>query len=288
VTEHTIGFKSAQQCGAIHRRLERLARRRDGRVVVVGGGLEGIEALGEVLRRYRGRLHDVSIVEARERLVPGSVAAVHEHLHALCREHDVDVVTGDPVARVTAKTVFLVSGRRLRSDLTIWTGGPAAPALLSESGLAPPGSWAPVRETLEHRDYERVFVAGDAAELPSPLGKQAYHALDMGSCVAGNIGRAERGRPLRAFRPAPKPTLMTFGDLDTLLISDRITLAGPALAAGKEAVYAAVLAGLDRRPIPHRATAMLARGRRATQRLLWPALADLPGLRRRARLRRLA
>jgi NADH dehydrogenase len=36
--------------------------------VIVGGGLEGVEALGEILRRHRGSAVHVTLVEARERL----------------------------------------------------------------------------------------------------------------------------------------------------------------------------------------------------------------------------
>ena len=46
-------------------------------VVIVGGGLEGIEALGEILRRFRHReAFDVIVVEAGARLLPGTPSAL--------------------------------------------------------------------------------------------------------------------------------------------------------------------------------------------------------------------
>jgi NADH dehydrogenase FAD-containing subunit len=46
VVEHAYPFKSVAQCDRIGKRLTRLAaRRKPARVVVVGGGLEGVEAL---------------------------------------------------------------------------------------------------------------------------------------------------------------------------------------------------------------------------------------------------
>lgn len=289
VGRHTLGFKSVDECQAIHDHLKALTRQREpgGRVVIVGGGLEGIEALGEVLRRFRDRLAQVSLVEAQSHLLPGTVRGADRRLRRHCAELGVDVITDDPVARITAKTVFLRSGRRLRSDATIWTGGPAPAPLLAASGLAPPGKWVSVNSTLEHRDFANVFVLGDAAALPRPVRKQAYHAMDMGVCTARNLERRHRGRRLRAFRPSPKPTLVSFGDVDTLLLSQPLNVAGPALAAGKEAVYAAVMTGLDRRQLGQRAGAVLARSQEAAQKLLWPAISDLRTLTRLRSVRRL-
>ena len=72
VFEHAFPFKSVEQCERIGKRLARLAaRRKPARVVIVGGGLEGVEALGEILRSYRDSSLHVTLVEARERLAAG-------------------------------------------------------------------------------------------------------------------------------------------------------------------------------------------------------------------------
>lgn len=287
VGKYTLGFKSVDQCQAIHERLEAIAGEKRSRAVIVGGGLEGIEGLGEILRRYAGRLSSITLVEARDRLLPGTPRGVHRHLKKLIDDAGVELILEDAVARVTPHTVLLASGRRLRSDATIWTGGPAPAPLLVDTGLAQPGSWVPVRRSLEHREWKNVFVVGDAAELPSPLSKQAYHALDMGRCAARNIERRAAGRRLAGFRPSAKPTLLSFGDTDTLLITDKVALAGPALATGKEAVFTAVMTGLDRRRARTRIGAVLERGLNASRRLLWPTLRDGQRLRRSGHLRAL-
>jgi NADH dehydrogenase FAD-containing subunit len=53
--EHVMPFKSVADCEAIGRRLEHLLtlKRKLG-LVIVGAGAEGVEALGELLRRLRG------------------------------------------------------------------------------------------------------------------------------------------------------------------------------------------------------------------------------------------
>ena len=278
VDRNAWSFKSVDECARIGRRLAALARR-SGRksVVIVGGGLEGVEALGEMLRRYRDVEDlDISVVEAGPRLLPEAPRKIDAAIRSHCEGRNVRLLTGLPVTAVTPKRVRLDSGELLRSDLTIWTGGVTAPGLLQESGLADgPGEWAPVTDTLQSRRFDNVLVIGDAAELPRPLAKQAYYALQMGACAAENATRALKGRALRGFRPAPKPMLIAFGDLDTFLVSGRNVLASPKLAALKEAVFQLTMAELDPPLDPRALKTLSARLARSAARMAVPA-----GLRR--------
>ena len=245
---HTMSFKGVDECAEIGRRLAQLANRKGpASVVIVGGGFEGIEALGEVLRRYGDRKGlTVSLVEAGARLMPNSPASIDRAVRRHCASYNVRFLTDTRVTKVTPARVHLDAGKPLRADLTIWTGGVKAPPLLHASGLARrEGQWAPVTQALRSKYHDNVFVTGDAAGLPQPLGKQAYYALQMGTCAAGNVERALAGRRLRDFKPAAKGMLVAFGALDTFLIAGRSVIASPALAAAKEAVFQVTMAQLD-------------------------------------------
>jgi NADH dehydrogenase len=93
VSEHAMPFKSVDDCARIGARLTRLSERCEAGqvedIVVVGGGLEGIEALGEILRAYRRqRCFRIRIVEARERLLPEAPAALDRMIRDLCAPYD--------------------------------------------------------------------------------------------------------------------------------------------------------------------------------------------------------
>lgn len=238
--EFAFPFKSVDQCQAIGRALqEKFAQQDDVAVVVVGGGLEGVESLGEILRKYRNeRGLAVHLIDSSEQLLRGLPAKLGEEVRRRCRNYPVHFHTGKRVQAVTEKTVQLTSGEVLPSDITIWTGGAAPPGLLSESGLAPEGgSWAPVRPTLQSRFFDHIFVIGDAAQLPQPLTKQAYYAIDMGEFAAGNIVRHIESEPLGEFQPAINLSLISLGDIDTYLVVGNTVVAGIALSAIKEFVY---------------------------------------------------
>lgn len=272
VGKHTLGLKSVAEGRQINQALRQLLRRpQTVRVVVAGSGLAGVEALGEVLRLLPPARREVHLVEAAPRLLPAAPARVSRFLAGECEAQDVTLHLADPVRRVTAKTVFLASGRRLRSDLTLWTGGPAPPTLVASSALAQPGHWIDVAPDLSLPGHPGVYAAGDLAQLSNPLTRQAYHALDMGAAAARNIARVARGRPGRDFRPLPRPTLLAFGERGCILIAGGQALFAPSLCAAKEGIYAAVMAKLDQRDARGRLQAALHRGR-GSARQLWPLL----------------
>jgi len=278
---HALAFKGVDDCAGIGREIARLRRRGDRpqrpQVVIVGGGLEGIEGLGEILSGERRRRSlDVTLVESGPRLMPDLPAALDARVRAHCAAFDVRLLTRTRVTAVTPRRVRLDSGEVLRSDLTIWTGGSAPSPLLRASGLAArAGQWAEVTAALQSRRHANVFVIGDAAALPSPLSKQAYHALDMGKCAADNVSRWLGGRSLRRFRAAPKPTLVAFGDLDTFLVAGRRVLASPALAAAKESIYQLTMAQIDPPLAPTTLRAATTRLRRGARQIALPAFALL-------------
>ena len=119
---------------------------------------------------------------------------------------------------------------------------------MAGSGLAPEGAWAGVNDSLQSDDHEEVFVVGDAADVPTGIAKQAYHALDMGECVAANVARLLDGRELVPYRPSPKPMLISFGDLTCFMVVGERVVSGAALSAAKEAVFELVMAQLDPAP----------------------------------------
>ncbi len=245
---YAFPFKTVEDCATIGHRLARLTRgEQPVSVIVVGGGLEGVEALGEILRRYRTRRQlRLHLVEAAPTLLPGTPAELDAEVRRHCRRVGVQIHTNTLVTTVTPTGVHLSDGSRLRSHITIWTGGATAPPLLRDAGLSErPKQWAAVAPTLQSRRFANVLVAGDAAALPKSLSKQAYYAMQMGEHAAHNVERLLRGATLLPFVPAAKPMLLAFGDVDTFLVSGNTVVAGSALALVKEAVFQLTLAQID-------------------------------------------
>ncbi len=240
VERHALPCRSIADALAIEQRLRTLVQQgKPLHIVIVGGGISGIEVLGEILRRYRDVAGlSVEVVEAGQQLLPGMPPVLDADLRRLCQPHAVRFRTGTAIASVSAKGVHLVDGAQLHSELTLWTAGLAAPGLLQQSGLArPPQVWADVQPTLQSRYASNTFVIGDCAQLAHAVAKQAYNAIDMGKLAASNVTCFLAGAALTPYQPNSKPVLIAFGDLDTYLVAGKTVLASQALAGAKEGVF---------------------------------------------------
>ena len=237
-------FKSVEDCARIGARLRDLdASTSEPKVVIVGGGLEGVEALGEILRAFPQ--FRVQLVDGASRLLPSAPESLDRTVRRESRPFDVEFSAGTRVQEVRPDGVVTETETHIPGDITIWTGGPTGSPLLHDAGLAArDGAWAEVAPTLESSAAEAIFIAGDAAGVDTSVEKQAYHAIDMGICAADNAVRRLRGRSLQPFVPAEKPTLVSFGHLGCFLVLGQWAVYGPAVSLAKEAVFQLVSAQL--------------------------------------------
>jgi len=274
--KYALGLRLVDDAVRIGSRLDKLAaRKRRASVVIVGGGVSGIEALGEILRRRaQGDEFNIHVVELESRILEQQPKGLASDAALRFAPYPVTLHTNAAVTHVGARSVTLGSGEKLTADLCIWSAGMTLPDFLRDAGLNDAGDdWLPVDDTLRSRYADNIFVAGDCADLPVPARKQAYYAMDMGEIAGDNISRLLRDRRLRRFRAAPMPMLISFGDITTWLVAGESVVASPLLAAAKEGVYQATMARLASPKEPLRYSAdVVGRVATATRQLLLPQL----------------
>ena len=263
-------------CGRIAGRLDRLAaRKRRASVVIVGGGVTGVEVVGEILRRReQGDEFNIHIVEVESDILDEQLDGLARDAAERFTPYAVTVHTNTSIKAVSARSVLLENGEKLTADLCIWSAGMALPEFLRDAGLKEADDqWLPVDDTLKSAYADNIFVAGDCAALPEPIRKQAYYAMDMGEVAGDNISRLLEGGRLKTFRAMPMPMLISFGDITTWLVAGEAAVASPLLAAAKEGVYQATMARLASPHEPLKYSAGIAgRALMATRQLLLPQL----------------
>jgi NADH dehydrogenase len=274
--KYALGLRTVGDAVRIASRLDKLAaRKRRASVVIVGGGVTGVEVVGEILRRReQGDEFNIHIVEVESDILDEQLDGLARDAAERFTPYAVTVHTNTSIKAVGARSVLLENGEKLTADLCIWSAGMALPEFLRDAGLKEADDqWLPVDDTLKSAYADNIFVAGDCAALPEPIRKQAYYAMDMGEVAGDNISRLLEGGRLKVFRAMPMPMLISFGDITTWLVAGEAAVASPLLAAAKEGVYQATMARLasPHEPLKY-STGIVSRAVMATRQLLLPQL----------------
>ncbi|MDC0712768.1 FAD-dependent oxidoreductase [Stigmatella sp. ncwal1] len=192
IREHAFTLEPAS-AAELASKLPALAAR-GGRVVVIGGGLTGIEGATEFAESYPGL--KVSLLTSSA-LGKDFQDVGRKHLLSCLDRLGVTQEQGR-VKRIHADAIELAD-RTVPFDVCLWTGGFTVPALLRESGL-------PVNERgqvlvdpfLHVLGHKNIMAVGDAATLvdpPSAMDMGCKTALPMGAHAAENLARILRGEP---------------------------------------------------------------------------------------------
>jgi NADH:ubiquinone reductase (H+-translocating) len=200
-------------------------RRRCLTFVVIGGGLVGVELLGEltafaedVLRYYprigRGELR-FHLFEATGRILPEVDARLAEVAMDVLRRRGADIRASAPVRSIAPVRVQLAE-ESIDAGTIVLAAGIVPSAAAARIPVAHDGRGRIlVDATMRSRSNPGVWALGDCAAIPSPDGRTypalAQHAVREAREVARNIVAALGGRAPAAFVYRPLGTMASLG-----------------------------------------------------------------------------
>lgn len=190
VAEHAYDLAGRPSALRLRDRLAHLAAGQ--RVLVVGGGLTGLEAVTEIAEARpdldvaiaaRGGLGDWLSEKARQHL-----RGVTDRLGITVHEHT-DVVRVEPAGVVTA------GGTTIPATVTVWTAGFAVHPIAAATGLtvASTGQIV-VDDTMRSVSHPDVYAVGDAGLAAGPGGKPLRMSCASGAPMAWQAADAIAAR----------------------------------------------------------------------------------------------
>ncbi|HEX6533985.1 MAG TPA: FAD-dependent oxidoreductase, partial [Gemmatimonadaceae bacterium] len=187
-------------------------RRRSLTIVVIGGGLVGVELLGELtaftddilryyprIRRDEVRFH---LFEAGQRLLPEVDATLAAKAARVLERRGADIRVATPVRAIDPGCIHLAN-ETIEADTVVLAAGivPSADATRIPVAHDERGRIA-VDATMRSTSHREVWALGDCAVIPGPDGRPypalAQHAVREARQVARNVVAAIDGRS-----PAP-------------------------------------------------------------------------------------
>lgn len=189
--EYAFAIAEYESALALRQRLAALVE--DTPVVVIGGGLTGIETAAEIAeQRPELAVTVVSSGPIAEGLHDRARTRIRRTLTALA----VDIVEGARVTRIGERGIDLADGRTIPSECTVTAAASAVPDLARRSGLpTDEAGRLLVDDTLTCPSWPSIVGAGDAVSIEGrPLRMSCQAAVPLGAHAADTLLRRMDGR----------------------------------------------------------------------------------------------
>ncbi|MGG1634505.1 NAD(P)/FAD-dependent oxidoreductase [Paenibacillus sp. FSL K6-3182] len=233
--ENSLVLKSVADANKIRKHVEdrldaykKSGNKADATIVVGGGGLTGVELVGEfadrlpeVCRSKGIDFNDISLycVEAGPAVLPIFPKVLIDRAVTSLEKRGVNFITSVAITEATKSSVSLKDGRTIESSTIIWTGGVKGNPVVGSSGLAEDRGRSLVTPTLQSTSHADVFLAGDCAVVfpegsERPYPPTAQLAWQMGETVGYNLAVQIKGGVMDKFVPVFSGTLGSLGRKD--------------------------------------------------------------------------
>jgi NADH dehydrogenase FAD-containing subunit len=200
--EYALSLSTEATTLALREKLPGIAAR-GGRVLVIGGGLTGIESSTELAEAYPGlRLMLVTQGAFGADLSKRGAAYLRE---AFARRR-IEIIDNTPIMRITAQAAEYEGGE-IPFDMCLWAGAFGVPALARKAGLAVnQQGQVVVDQYLRSISHPDVIAVGDSASL-----EQALDIPIRMACATGIYMGSYAGDHLAAWASGAAPKPYQFG-----------------------------------------------------------------------------
>lgn len=182
-------------------------------VVVIGGGLVGVELLGELtafaddVLRFYPRLHREEVrfrlFEAGARILPEIDASLAEVAARVLAQRGADIRVATPVRSIDAGRVHLADETIEAGTIVLVSGIVPSPVAAAIPLAHDQRGRILVDATMRSHTRSDVWALGDCAAIPSPDGRPypalAQHAIREAKHLAGNLKAVIEGRAPTPF-----------------------------------------------------------------------------------------
>jgi NADH dehydrogenase FAD-containing subunit len=209
-------------------------------VLIVGGGLAGVELAAEVAVAYPGKR--ISIIDAGPQLLGRLSARARGYATKFLLRHGVELLFGQKIVGRDGDAYATDSGSRVAADVAFMCTGVVPNAELAAAafpGCLDARGFVAVLPTLQLAGHPDTFAIGDVNGCG--VEKTAQNARRQAAVAAANIAALSAGRPLREYLPTPTPMVISLGPRDGIFVSRAWTVTGLLPAAMKWGVERQVM-----------------------------------------------
>jgi apoptosis-inducing factor 2 len=194
------------------------------KVVIVGGGLAGVELAGEILGKYPDK--KLVIVHVGRKLMERNSPEASAYSELYLKKKGAEILFGTRIAEVKKDFCVTDNGEKIKRDLVFICTGikPNFELLKSFDNVLNEKNQVKVNEFLQVNGFENIFAAGDLTNVAEE--KTAQNAEREGRIVVRNILALDSGRELKKHESRKTMSVISLGKWNGILDNGKFVFTG--------------------------------------------------------------
>ena len=195
------------------------------KVLIIGGGVVGVELAGEIASAYSNK--EITLVHAKAALIERNPPRARRYAQEVLLKLGVKIIFNEKVIKRDKKSYVTTTGKVLETDVAFLCTGivpnyeflkEECSASLNERNLLV------VNDFLQVKGFDHLFSAGDINSVLEE--KTAQSAEKQAYVVVRNIYHLEQKEPLEKYDAKPKPMVISLGQFKGIFVYQNLVLTG--------------------------------------------------------------
>ncbi|MEK6800632.1 MAG: FAD-dependent oxidoreductase [Nanoarchaeota archaeon] len=200
-------------------------------VLIIGGGLVGVELAAEICNRYKNK-KDITLVHAKNHLIERNDEKASDFVEKYLRKRNVKIIFNERVLKKTGNFYLTNKGKKIKADAVfLCTGIVPNYSFMRDnfSSSLNEKNQIKVNSFLQVENHKSIFVAGDVSG--TEVEKTAQNAEHQGKIVIKNLLALENKKALVNYTPKRGPLVISLGRYNGLYVNKDFIIKGkiPAL-----------------------------------------------------------
>tara|TARA_Y100000310_G_scaffold225672_1_gene227726 strand:- start:19423 stop:20457 length:1035 start_codon:yes stop_codon:yes gene_type:complete len=195
------------------------------KVVLIGGGLVGVELAAEIAEHYLEK--EITIVHSRDTLIQRNHPKTIKYVTKFLGKHGVKIIFGERVNKRKGNVVFTDHGSKITTDMVILCTGIKANAEFMKKNFKKQlneRNQIKVNRYLQVLEYDHMFVAGDVTDRREE--KTAQNAEKEASSVVHNLKDFVAQQPLTEYVSHKRPMVISLGKWHGVFEQNNVVFTG--------------------------------------------------------------
>ncbi len=195
------------------------------KILIVGGGLIGTEAAGEIVTAYPEK--ELVLVHSADRLIERNPLAASHYARNFLEEHGVKILCNQRVTTHKENRYITENDQQISADVALWCAGidhnPSFMKGFSDK-IFSDNQALKVNRFLQLQGYDNIFVGGDITGVTEE--KTAQNADRHALLISSNLNRTIHNQSLMPYKPYTIPLVISLGRVDGLFAYPPLAVPG--------------------------------------------------------------